>query len=131
VARTANRDGGVAVAVVRIENLAEVESTSDPVKLSRVVQRLVESLRAHVRDFDVVGRCATDRFAVLMPEPGQDPGRRLLALARAVAEDVSKDEALNSPVRIALGFGYSVHPADGRDAESLLAVASNPRIHMV
>jgi len=131
VARTAHREGGVAVAVARIENLAEVEQTSDPVKLSRVVQRLVESLRSHARDFDVVGRCAVDRFVVLMPEPGQDPGRRVLDLARTVAEDVSKDEALNTPVRIALGFGYAVHPADGRDAEELLARASEPRIHMV
>ena len=131
VARTAHRQGGVAVAVARLENLAEVEQTSDPVKLSRVVQRLVDSLRSHARDFDVVGRLEPDRFAVLMPEPGQDPGRRVLDLARAVAEDVSKDEALNTPVRVALGFGYAVHPADGRDPESLLARATEPRIHMV
>ena len=48
-----------------------------------------------------------------------------------MAEDVSKDEALNTPVRVALGFGYAVHPDDGRDSESLLARASEPRIHMV
>lgn len=131
IARTAHREGGLALAVVRIENLREVEQASDPVKASRVVQRLVESLRSHARDFDVVGRCDRHEFAVLMPEPGHDPGRRVLDLSRAVAEDVSKDEALNSPIRIALGFGYSVHPADGRDGEALLAKAREPRIHMV
>ena len=131
MARTAHREGALAVAVARVENLAELEQSADPVKLSRVVQRVVESLRGHARDFDVLARCSPDRFAVLMPEPGSDPGQRVLDLARAVAEDVSKDEALNTPVRVALGFGYAVHPADGRDAETLLARATEARIHMV
>ena len=131
IARTANREGGLAVAVARIQNLAELEQRSDPVKRSRIVQCLVESLRSHARDFDVVGRSGPDEFAVLMPEPGQDPGRRVLDLSRAVAEDVSKDETLNQPVRISLGFGYAVHPGDGRDPDALLEHARVPRIHMV
>lgn len=131
IARLGSREGALALAMARIDNLGEVERGGDPVKTSRVVHRVVEALRTHARDFDVVGRCADDEFAVLLPEPGQDPAQRIVELARAVAEDVTKDERLNTPVRVALAFGYAIHPADGADAEALLARAKEPRIHMV
>ena len=53
------------------------------------------------------------------------------ALARAVADAISKDEPLNDPVRVALSFGYAVHPADGADREALRSRANEPRIRMV
>ena len=131
IARVGPRDGGLALAVARIDNLAAVERSGDPVKASRVIQRIVDALRGHARDFDVISRCDDDEFAVLLPDPGHDPAQRILDFARAVAEDVTKDEALNTPERIALAFGYAVHPDDGTDAASLLARAREPRIHMV
>ncbi len=131
IARLGPREGGLAVAVARIENFPEIESGGDPVKTSRVVARVVESLRSHAREFDVVSRFENAEFAMLLPDPGHDPARRVLDLGRAVAEDVTKEERLNTPVRIAMSFGYAVHPADGADADALLARAREPRIHMV
>ncbi|MEM7411882.1 MAG: sensor domain-containing diguanylate cyclase [Myxococcota bacterium] len=131
IARVGPREGGLALAVARIENLAAVERAGDPVKASRVIQRIVDALRGHARDFDVISRVDDDEFAVLLPDPGHDPAQRILDFARAVAEDVTKDEALNTPERIALAFGYAIHPGDGTDAASLLARARDPRIHMV
>ena len=52
-------------------------------------------------------------------------------LARAVADEVSKDDALNEPVRIGLAFGYAIHPEDGADARTLLEKAATPRIRML
>jgi hypothetical protein len=66
-----------------------------------------------------------------MPEPGRTPGERVFELARAVADEVSKNESLNQPVRIGLAFGYGVHPQDGDDRESLIKHAREPRIRMV
>jgi GGDEF domain-containing protein len=68
---------------------------------------------------------------VLLPEPGSAPSERVTELARAVADDVSKDEALNYPVRVTLSFGYATVPADGTDKDSLLERARIARIHMV
>ena len=79
----------------------------------------------------MAGRTGDGEFAVLMPEPGFSPGERVSALARDVADDVSKDDALNEPVRVALAFGYAVHPDEGADRESLLERAREPRIRMV
>ena len=52
-------------------------------------------------------------------------------LARAVADDVSKDERINDPIRISLAFGYASMPADGTDKGTLLERAKVARIHMV
>jgi GGDEF domain-containing protein len=131
VARAGAREGALALATARIDNLGEIEQRGDPVKARRIVERMVESLRTRTRNFDVVGRTAPVEFSVLMPEPGGDPGEHVYELARAVADDISKDEHLNEPIRISLAFGYASYPADGRDADSLLARAREARIRMV
>ncbi len=131
VARAAGRDGALAIALCRIENLDEIIGRVNPAHAHRVTLRTAEALRAHLRDFDVLGKTGAGEFTVLLPEPGPSPGERVFELARAVADELSKDEALNEPVRVGLAFGYAVHPVDGRDRDALLRIASEPRIRMV
>ena len=131
LARAAGRTGSVALAVCRIENLDKIQQARDAAFARRVVQHTADALRSHLRDFDVAGRTGDGEFAILLPEPGFSPGERVSALARNVADDVSKDDALNEPVRVALAFGHAVHPEEGADTESLLEHAREPRIRMV
>jgi GAF domain-containing protein len=131
IARSQGREGALALAVCRIENLDEVTSAANPIHAKRVVQQTADALRSHLRDFDVLGRTGDGEFTVLMPEPGPAPGERVFELARSVADAISKDEALNAPQRIALAFGYAVHPGDGPERDSLLDRARTPRIRMV
>jgi GAF domain-containing protein len=131
IARSAGRQGSLALAVCKIENLGEIERATDGIRSKRVVQRTVAALRTHLRDFDVLGRTAPSEFTVLMPDPGFSPGDRLIALARAVADDISKDDVLNDPIRVALAFGYAIYPDEGGDREALLERAREARIRMV
>jgi diguanylate cyclase (GGDEF)-like protein len=131
IARAGTREGTLALATARIDNLAEIEQQGDPVKARRIVERVIESLRGRTRDFDVVGRTGQAEFSILMPDPGPDPGEHVYELARAVADEISNDDQLNRPVRISLAFGYASHPADGADADSLLGRAREARIRMV
>jgi GAF domain-containing protein len=131
IVRAENRQSGIALAVCRIENLTEIEQAINPARAKKVAQRTVDSLRAHLRDFDVLGRTDENEFTVLMPEPGFAAGERVFALARAVADDISKDDSLNDTIRVALGFGYAVFPSEGADCDSLLECAKTPRIRMV
>jgi GGDEF domain-containing protein len=131
LARAGNRDGELALAVARIENLGEIEAQADPRRTRKLILCIVEALRQHARDFDVTARLGPGEFAVLLPEPGSSPGERVAALARGVAEEISKDESLNHPTRVSLSFGYASAPADGRDRRTLLERARVPRIHMV
>jgi len=130
IARSGSRDGSLALAVARIENLDEIERSA-PDKAARVVGRVVEALCSRKRDFDVIGRIEKSEFAVLLPEPGAAPSERVTELARAVADDVSKDEGINDPIRVSLAFGYATMPADGTDKDTLLERARVARIHMV
>jgi GAF domain-containing protein len=131
IARSSGREGSLALTICRIENLDEIDRASQGIKSKRVVQRTAEALRAHLRDFDVMGRTDDAEFSVLMPDPGFSPGDRLIALARAVADDVSKDDALNDPIRVALAFGYAIYPDDAADREELIEKAGVARIRMV
>jgi len=131
LARAGTRDGALAIAAARIENLEQIARGEDPERAGRVISRVVESLRSRSRSFDVLGRIEENTFAVMLPEPGSAPGERVTELARAVADDISKDEGLNDPIRVSLAFGYATVPSDGMDPESLLARARVARIHMV
>ena len=131
VSRAAGRENALAACVCRLENRDELVAEAGAAHLGRVVTCLAESMRTHLRDFDVLARIDKDEFVVLMPEPGRTPGERVFELARAVADAVSKDESLNQPVRVGLAFGYAVHPVDGADPTSLLEHARKPRIRMV
>jgi diguanylate cyclase (GGDEF)-like protein len=131
IARSEGRDGALGLAVCLLENLPEIEQISGHARSRRVIQRTVDALRANLRDFDVLGRTADAEFTILLPDPGFSAGERVFALARAVADEVSKDQSLNDPIRIAMGFGYAVYPTEGADCEALLAAAHTPRIRMV
>ena len=131
IARAGGREGTLALAACRIENLDEIREAGGVPRAERAVLRTAEALRLHLRDFDVLGRLEENQFAALLPEPGPIPEERITALARAVADEIAKDDGLNHPVRVALAFGYAVHPAEGDDREALLKTASDPRIRMV
>jgi len=131
IARSAGRELALAVAICRVENLDEIASRANPAHAHRVMLRTADALRAHLRDFDVLGRTGAAEFTVLLPEPGSKPGERIFELARAVADEISKEETLNDPMRVALAFGYAIHPADGPNRDTLLAHAAEPRIRMV
>lgn len=130
LARVAGRDRALALASCRIDNLDAIRRAAGPLA-ERVVQRVAESLRAHLRDFDVLGRSGDDEFMAMLPEPGPAPEERVAALARGVADDVAKDDRLNTPVRVALAFGYALHPDEGATRAELEARARVARIRMV
>ncbi len=131
IARASGHEGALAIAVCVLDNLDEIERGSSQARSREVVRRCVEALRTHLRDFDVMGRTGVGEFTILMPDPGYAAGERVYALARAVADDVCKDDALNNPIRVSLGFGYALYPTEGDARETLVARARTPRIRMV
>jgi diguanylate cyclase (GGDEF)-like protein len=131
VARAGGRRGALALALCRLENLAEIRRALDPAHADRALLRTAEALRARLRDFDVLARVGDAEFAALLPDPGPDAEQHVATLARGVAEELVGDAELNEPVRLALAFGYAVYPDDGADRRSLLAGAWQARIRML
>ena len=126
IARASEHEGALAIAVCLLENLDEIRSASGRGRAREVVQRTVEALRNHLRDFDVMGRTGKGEFTILMPDPGYSAGERVYALARAVADDVSNNSAINDPIRIALSFGYALYPTEGHRAEKICSREQAP-----
>jgi diguanylate cyclase (GGDEF)-like protein len=131
ITRASEHEGALAIAVCLLENLDEIKTASGRGRGREVVQRTVEALRNHLRNFDVMGRTGKGEFTILMPDPGYSAGERVYALARAVADDISNNSAINDPIRIALSFGYALYPTEGTEREDLLTRAGTPRIRMV
>ena len=131
LARAGGRESALLIARCRIDNLEELVLAHDAAFTRRIMHRIAESLRLNLRDFDVAARTAEEEFTILLPEPGYAAADRISALARSVADDISKDDDLNDPTRVSLTFGYAIHPEDGPDAETLRQKAATPRIRMV
>jgi GAF domain-containing protein len=130
LARAGGREGSVALVTCKLDNLPELRG-KDLRRGELLVARAAEALRIHLREFDVLARTADDEFSALLPDPGASPEERVTTLARAVAEEIAKDEALAGGPRANLAFGYAVYPAEGADRDALLARARKPRIRMV
>jgi GAF domain-containing protein len=130
LARAGGKAGSVALVTCKLDNLPELRQ-GDQRRAELLVARAADALRTHLREFDVLARTGEDEFAALLPDPGPSPEERVTALARAVAEEIAKDEALAGGPRANLAFGYAVHPAEGGDRDALLARARKPRIRMV
>lgn len=130
VSRSHAGNDSLTIVVVTIEDI-EALTKQNPAFTQRIIERTVASLRSRSRGFDVVGRLSHGEFALLLPEPGPAPSERVAELARAVADDVTKDQNPNDPLRISLAFGYATQPLDGSDAHALLARARKKRIEMV
>ena len=109
----------------------QIAQTRGPATARAAVQRVSQALRHNLRDFDVLGRRSETEFEILLPDPGEAPGDRIYELARAVADEVCKDESARDDERVSLGFGYAIHPYHGTDRAALLVAATPPRIRMV
>jgi GGDEF domain-containing protein len=131
LARAAGREGAFALVTCKLDNLPELRAAGDGRRATQLVTRAAEALRIHLREFDVLARTAEDEFCALLPDPGPAPEDRVTALARAVAEEIAKDEVPGAGPRANLAFGYAVHPSDGNDRDALLARARKPRLRMI
>ena len=130
LARAAGRENALAVVALRIENLGEIRR-ADTRRADRVLQRTAEALQSGAREFDVIARGGDAELLALLPDPGAHPEERVAALARQVADEIARDEALTTPVRPALAFGYAAYPSEGADRAALLQRTKTPRIRMV
>jgi diguanylate cyclase (GGDEF)-like protein len=131
IVRASRRGEPLALAVCSIENFDALDGLGEGARIPRLLARIADAMRAHVREFDVIARTGPSEFTVVLPEPGPDPGDRISAFARAVAHDVAKDDPLNDPLRVELGFGYAIYPEDGRDRAALVQQARTIRIRML
>lgn len=131
IARAAGRPNRVVVFLCDLENIEDIQQASGEAHSQRVIEKVGQALRSHLRTFDVLAQTGEHQFTVLLPDPGESPEQRLSSLARTVTHEIAKHEELNEPIPLRLAFGYALHPRDGRNRKILLERASAPRIRVV
>jgi diguanylate cyclase (GGDEF)-like protein len=88
----------------------------------RVLQEAGKRLNACVREGDIIARLGGDEFVLLIEEIGD--AAALTEIARKLLAAVSELGKIDGQeLNVTLSIGICTHPADGRDAKTLLAGA--------
>jgi len=88
---------------------------------NRVLRAVARALRSHCREYDTVARLGGDEFVAVLPgQEAESVSGKVEQLSRAVAQ-AGWDTVGAGHLGISVGVAY--FPADGEDAEALLAAA--------
>jgi diguanylate cyclase (GGDEF)-like protein len=94
---------------------------------NRVLRLFAQALKHSCREYDYVARMGGDEFVVvapgLVPETAIKKAHQLRELAQQSGREVCGEDILS------LSSGFALYPADGQDAEALLAEADR-RMYM-
>jgi diguanylate cyclase (GGDEF)-like protein len=121
IGRARERAGSCAVLAIDLDRFKDVNDmlgrAAGDELLVQAARRLLDCARAG----DLVGRLGGDVFAVVLPAAGQDEGD---AMARAVVQALGRPFSVHGQqVYATASVGIASWPADGTDADALLASA--------
>jgi diguanylate cyclase (GGDEF)-like protein/putative nucleotidyltransferase with HDIG domain len=110
LARAARHAGGVAVALVDVDNFKAVNDAGGHAIGDEVLRTVAATLREHLRAEDVLARVGGDEFAVLLPQSSAETAQQALERARRAVEGT--DHAGGARVTISIGLCDVVHADD-------------------
>jgi diguanylate cyclase (GGDEF)-like protein len=111
----------IAVLVCDLDGFKQINDRHGHLEGNRVLRAVARALRLQCREYDTVARLGGDEFVLVLP--GQKPesvGSKVEQLTSAVAE--AGYETVHATC-LGISVGVAYYPADGEDAEALLAVA--------
>ena len=111
----------ISVLVCDLDGFKQINDRFGHLEGNRVLRAVARALRANCREYDTVARLGGDEFVAVLP--GQHPdsvATKVEQLSRAVAQ-AGYDTVGAGYLGISVGVAY--YPADGEDAEALLAAA--------
>ncbi len=118
----AKRDGHpVSVLLCDLDGFKQVNDQFGHLEGNRVLRRVAELLRENCREYDYVARMGGDEFVVVLPGCPHESVQAMLKLIAGVARIAGK-EVVGADL-LEMSVGVASYPADGIDAEQLLAQA--------
>ncbi|HZC22216.1 MAG TPA: diguanylate cyclase [Candidatus Binatia bacterium] len=121
LARCKRDDTSLTVMVSDMDGFKQINDRFGHLEGNRVLRLFAQALKDTCREYDYVARMGGDEFVVIAPGLAADAAgkkvEQMRTLARHAGSEVCGEEILS------LSVGRAVYPADGKDAEQLLAEA--------
>jgi diguanylate cyclase (GGDEF)-like protein len=121
LARAQRTHQTIAVLVCDLDGFKQINDRYGHLEGNRVLRAVARALRLQCREYDTVARLGGDEFVLVLPGQEHDSvSAKVEQLINAVAE-AGYETVRAACLGISVGVAY--YPADGEDAEALLAVA--------
>ena len=118
--------GHVAILFIDLDNFKQVNDRHGHKEGDRVLQAVVNTMRAQMRSADALGRMGGDEFIALLPTTDRQQAQvlagRLLEAARGFRVKVAGDNLVDF---LRLSIGLAVCPDNGDSADGLITAADN------
>jgi diguanylate cyclase (GGDEF)-like protein/putative nucleotidyltransferase with HDIG domain len=121
LARCKRDNSSLTVMVSDMDGFKQINDRFGHLEGNRVLRLFAQALKDSCREYDYVARMGGDEFVIIAPGLAADAARKrseqMRALARHAGSEVCGEDILS------LSVGRAEYPADGKDAEQLLAEA--------
>jgi diguanylate cyclase (GGDEF)-like protein/putative nucleotidyltransferase with HDIG domain len=121
LARCKRDNSSLTVMVSDMDGFKQINDRFGHLEGNRVLRLFAQALKDTCREYDYVARMGGDEFVIIAPglatEAAGKKTEQMRALARHAGNEVCGEDILS------LSVGRAVFPADGKDAEQLLAEA--------
>lgn len=123
LARSARAHSPMAVLMLDLDKFKPINDRHGHADGDRVLHSIAATVKAHVRESDIVARYGGDEFVVLMPDTSVEQAEHV---ARRVVSGVLRQRhrvSDGSQVTVGVSAGLAVYPNDARTAAQLLQAA--------
>jgi diguanylate cyclase (GGDEF)-like protein/putative nucleotidyltransferase with HDIG domain len=120
LARCKRTNGEFCLIVCDLDGFKHVNDRYGQIEGNRVLQSIAEGMREHCREYDYVARMGGDEFVLILPNLPREIAAVKIEEIRQIVRQAGDGLGDHS---LGLSIGEAYYPADGLDAEDLLAKA--------
>ena len=118
----------LAVAMIDIDHFKQVNDTYGHLTGDAVLATLSATLRALLRDYDIIGRFGGEEFAVLLPQTDAAAAEQITERLRAKLAEITVPASSGTvvqadPLQVTVSIGVAALETSRRDLDELIAAA--------
>ncbi len=126
LSRSRRTNQPVAVLALDLDNFKHINQRHGQMEGNRLLRAVANALKAVCREYDVVARMGGNEFVMVLPGPRFGDLDSKVEHMREVVTQVCREVMMRESLTVSIGAAH--FPADGKDAEALLAEADR-RMH--
>jgi diguanylate cyclase (GGDEF)-like protein len=129
VSRAVRTHTPLAVAMLDIDHFKQVNDTHGHLTGDAVLAALAATLRALLRDYDIIGRFGGEEFAILLPHADISSTEQITERVRAKLAEITvapgQAGIAETPLQVTVSIGVATMTTSRRDLDELIAAADH------